>query len=162
MPMDTDRFTGYKPTTLERTHKFEHWTEHDMGIAVDLVLPDAYAVAETEEFELDPKDEILLEEDFGSTKDRKRSQRHAKPISWMRKPDYISTEQTRYQPTTIDKVESKVGFSVFKNLSKTREITKFSMTKITIYFDKLVTFFCEISKIITNLAMTSSNFTRNF
>ena len=114
MPMDTGRFTEYKPTTLERTHKFEHWTEHDLGIAVDLVLPDAYAVAEHEEFELDPKDERLLEEDFGSTTDRKRSQRHAKPISWMRKPDYISTEQTRYQPTTIDKVESKVGFSVFK------------------------------------------------
>ena len=34
----------------------------------------------------------------------------------MRRPDYISTEQTRYQPTTIEKVESKVGFAVRKKM----------------------------------------------
>jgi hypothetical protein len=30
----------------------------------------------------------------------------------MRRPDYISTEQTRYQPTTMEKVESKIGYVV--------------------------------------------------
>lgn len=34
----------------------------------------------------------------------------------MRRPDYISTEQTRYQPTTIEKIESKVGYSVRKKM----------------------------------------------
>ena len=34
----------------------------------------------------------------------------------MRRPDYISTEQTRYQPTTIEKIESKVGFAVRKKM----------------------------------------------
>ena len=63
---------------------------------------------------LPSKDEKLLEEDFGTNTDRKRSQRHAKNISWMRRPDYISTEQTRYQPTTIEKIESRVGFAVRK------------------------------------------------
>ncbi len=37
-------------------------------------------------------------------------------LSWMRKPDYISTEQTRYQPTTIEKIESRVGFAVRKKI----------------------------------------------
>lgn len=57
---------------------------------------------------LDPKDEHLLEEDYSDKTDVKRSQRHAILLSWMRKPDYISTEQTRYQPTTIEQIESKV------------------------------------------------------
>ena len=34
----------------------------------------------------------------------------------MRRPDYISTEQTRFQPTTIEKIESKVGFAVRKKM----------------------------------------------
>ena len=34
----------------------------------------------------------------------------------MRKPDYISTEQTRYQPTTIDKIETDLGFNVKKKM----------------------------------------------
>ena len=42
--------------------------------------------------------------------------RHAKNLSWMRRPDYISTEQTRFQPTTIEKIESKVGFAVRKKM----------------------------------------------
>ena len=36
----------------------------------------------------------------------------------MRRPDYISTEQTRFQPTTIEKVESKVGFAVRKKMDQ--------------------------------------------
>ena len=35
----------------------------------------------------------------------------------MRKPDYISTEQTRYQPTTIEKIESDIGFNVKKKMN---------------------------------------------
>ena len=65
---------------------------------------------------MDPKDDKLLEEDFGGAHDLKRSQRHAKIISWMRRPDYISTEQTRYQPTTMEQVESKIGYVVRKKM----------------------------------------------
>ena len=35
----------------------------------------------------------------------------------MRRPDYISTEQTRYQPTTIEKIESDIGFTVRKKMN---------------------------------------------
>ena len=66
--------------------------------------------------ELNPRDERLLEEDYSDKTDVKRSMRHAKNLSWMRRPDYISTEQTRFQPTTIEKVESKVGFAVRKKM----------------------------------------------
>ena len=115
-PFESSRFVAYKPTSLEKNYKYDLLTEHDLGITVDLVLPDAYAVSNEEDVMLDPKDEKLLEEDFGNVNDRKRSQRHAKILSWMRKPDYISTEQTRYQPTTIEKIESRVGYAVRKKL----------------------------------------------
>lgn len=36
-------------------------------------------------------------------------------MSWLRRTEYISTEQTRFQPQTMDKVEAKVGFSIKKN-----------------------------------------------
>jgi hypothetical protein len=38
-----------------------------------------------EELVLDPKDDKLLEEDFGAANDIKRSQRHAKVISWCQR-----------------------------------------------------------------------------
>ena len=68
---------------------------------------------------LDPKDERLLEDEISDKTDAKRSKQHAKILSWMRRPDYISTEQTRYQPTTIDKIESKVFQSLTKKITCT-------------------------------------------
>lgn len=37
------RFIDYNPTSLESTHRHELLTEHDLGIHVDIILPDAYA-----------------------------------------------------------------------------------------------------------------------
>ena len=122
------RFIDYKPTSLERNYKYEILTEHDLGVAVDLILPDAYAQPNNVEDlvygdQLDPRDEKLLEDELHSVGDTKRSKRHATSLSWMRKPDYISTEQTRYQPTTIDKIESKVGFAIGrKKLGTTQNV----------------------------------------
>uniref|UniRef100_A0A0K2T7M0 RNA polymerase II-associated factor 1 homolog n=1 Tax=Lepeophtheirus salmonis TaxID=72036 RepID=A0A0K2T7M0_LEPSM len=120
-PFESSRFINYNPTSLERNYKYELLTEQDLGVRVDLILPDAFEIpcgAQNEE--LHPKDEKLLEDEMGhlaqGSSDLKRSARHAQVLSWMRRPDYISTEQTRYQPTTIDKVESKIGFVVRKNL----------------------------------------------
>jgi len=36
----------------------------------------------------------------------------------LRRTEYISTEQTRFQPQTIDKVEAKVGYSIKKSLKE--------------------------------------------
>ena len=41
-PFDTQRFISYNPTGLERNYKYELLTEHDLGVHVDLILPEAY------------------------------------------------------------------------------------------------------------------------
>ena len=115
-PFDTQRFISYNPTGLERNYKYELLTEHDLGVAIDLINPEAYACGEYDKPPMDPADEKLLEEELNTVTNTKRSNQHGIALSWMRRPDYISTEQTRYQPTTIDKVESDVGFTIRKKM----------------------------------------------
>lgn len=90
-------------------------TEHDLGVNIDLINKDIYAVEPGAS--LDPADEKLLEEDILTPQDSKRSRHHAKSVSWLRRTEYISTEQTRFQPQTMDKVEAKVGYSIKKSLN---------------------------------------------
>jgi len=116
-PFDSQRFISYNPTGLERGYKYELLTEHDLGVTIDLILPETYDPEEGVSDMLDPSDEKLLEEEFNTIHDKKRTMRHSQPLSWMRKPDYISTEQTRYQPTTIEKIESDIGFNVKKKMN---------------------------------------------
>lgn len=93
-PFDATRFISYKPTTLERNYKYEVLTEHDLGVNIDLIDKDAYN-AEAGAV-LDPADEKLLEEDVLTPQDSVRSRHHARSVSWLRRTEYISTEQTRY------------------------------------------------------------------
>jgi len=116
-PFDTQRFISYNPTGLERNYKYELLTEHDLGVAIDLINPEAYAVNEFDKPPMDPADEKLLEEEVNTVTNKARSNQHSIALSWMRRPDYISTEQTRYQPTTIEKVESDIGFTVRKKMN---------------------------------------------
>ncbi len=116
--------------------QYELLTEHDLGVKVDLILPETYERKDAHdpnhelgEYEayipLDPKDEKLLEEDYMDKTDVKRSKQHSLSLSWMRRPDYISTEQTRYQPATIEKIESKVGFATNRK-NKNKEAAEHS------------------------------------
>lgn len=108
------RFIEYNPTTLERNNKYEVLTEHDLGVEIDLINKDIYIGDPNAQ--LDPADEKLLEEDVLTPQDSKRSRHHAKSVSWLRRTEYISTEQTRFQPqTTSDKVEAKVGHNIKKH-----------------------------------------------
>jgi len=116
-PFDSQRFISYNPTGLERSYKYELLTEHDLGVTIDLILPETYSTDSVFADVLDPADDKLLEEEFNTIHDKKRAMRHSQPLSWMRKPDYISTEQTRYQPTTIEKIESDIGYSVKKKMN---------------------------------------------
>lgn len=109
------RFIQYNPTSLERNYRYEVLTEHDLGVNIDLINKDIYAVEPGAT--LDPGDEKLLEEDILTPQDSKRSRHHAKSVSWLRRTEYISTEQTRFQPQTMDKVEAKVGYSIKKSLN---------------------------------------------
>ncbi|XP_052869222.1 RNA polymerase II-associated factor 1 homolog [Anopheles cruzii] len=113
-PFENDRFIQYKPTSLERNYRYEVLTEHDLGVTIDLINRDLYQIDHTAQ--LDPADEKLLEEDIHTPQDSMRSSRHAKSVSWLRKSEYISTEQTRFNPQTMEKVEAKVGFNVKKSL----------------------------------------------
>lgn len=107
------RFFKYNPTSLERNYKYEVLTEHDLGVNIDLINRETYACEGRDQ--LDPADEKLLEEDILTHQDTKRSRHHAQSVSWLRRTEYISTEQTRFQPQTMDKVEAKVGYSIKKN-----------------------------------------------
>lgn len=92
-------------------------TEHDLGVEIDLINKDTYAGDPNAQ--LDPADEKLLEEDVLTPQDSKRSRHHARSVSWLRRTEYISTESTRFQPQTADKVEAKVGYSIKKNFKVT-------------------------------------------
>lgn len=112
-PFQNDRFVQYNPTSLERNYKYEVLTEHDLGVTIDLINRELY---QSEiHAQLDPADEKLLEEDVHTPQDSMRSRHHAKSVSWLRKSEYISTEQTRFQPQNMEKVEAKVGYNVRKS-----------------------------------------------
>ena len=57
------RFVQYKSTSLEKSYKYELLAEHDLGITIDLIDPEAYAKKPDAQKGLDPADEKLLEED---------------------------------------------------------------------------------------------------
>ncbi|XP_055294950.1 RNA polymerase II-associated factor 1 homolog [Sitodiplosis mosellana] len=112
-PFANDRFVQYNPTSLERNYKYEVLTEHDLGVTIDLINRDLYQSDPNSQ--LDQADEKLLEEEVHTVADSQRSRHHAKSVSWLRKSEYISTEQTRFQPQNNEKVEAKVGFNVRKS-----------------------------------------------
>ncbi|OXA56800.1 RNA polymerase II-associated factor 1 homolog [Folsomia candida] len=115
-PFSSNRFVEYSTTSLEKNFKYDVLSEIDLGVDVELVIPSFYDPPKNANLTLDHKDEKLLEDDNLFHKDKKRSRHHAKSVSWLRRTEYISTEQTRFQPQTIDKVEAKVGYSIKKSL----------------------------------------------
>ena len=48
---------------------------------------------------------------FLPLQDAKRSRHHHVNVSWLRRTEYISTEPTRFQPQTNEKIEATVGFA---------------------------------------------------
>ena len=69
-PSDLSRFIQYNATSLEKNYKYELLAEHDLGIPIDLINPEAYA--NRDELQLDVADEKLLEEDTHAPQDTKR------------------------------------------------------------------------------------------
>lgn len=113
-PFDSNRFVQYNPTSLERNYKYEVLAEHDLGVTIDLINRDLYQADPYAQ--LDPADEKLLEEDVHTPHDSVRSKQHSRSVSWLRKSEYISTEQTRFQPQNLENIEAKVGYNVKKSL----------------------------------------------
>lgn len=115
-PFESNRFVDYKPTTLEKNYKHEMLTEVDLGVNIDLIDPDTYAIDHN--VSLDPDDEKLLEEEPMNLPDKKRTAHHNKNVSWLRRTEYISTEYNRSR-TSNEMVETKVGFNVKKKFQGT-------------------------------------------
>ncbi|CAH3030477.1 unnamed protein product, partial [Porites evermanni] len=69
-PFESNRFVEYKPTSLEKNYKHEMLTEVDLGVNIDLIDPDTYALDPN--VSLDPDDEKLLEEEPINLPDKKR------------------------------------------------------------------------------------------
>ncbi|XP_014296655.1 RNA polymerase II-associated factor 1 homolog [Microplitis demolitor] len=117
-PFKSARFSKYTQSSLERNHKYEFLTDYSMGIEVDLTNVEQYE-SEESEVQLHPDDEKLLEDDYLTLPESKRSINHAKSVSWLRRTEYISTETTRFQPQNADKMEAKVGgFSIKKYIAE--------------------------------------------
>lgn len=81
-PFEANRFVEYNPTSLERNFKYDLLTEHDLGVNIDLINPDAYTIDPTLDIDID--DERLLEEETTAATDSKRSRHHNTPVSWLR------------------------------------------------------------------------------
>ena len=56
---------------------------------------------------MDEADEKLLEEETITGADAKRLEQHNKTVAWLRRNEYISTENTRFQPKVYDSAEQK-------------------------------------------------------
>jgi len=81
-PFEANRFVQYNQTSLESNFKYDLLTEHDLGVTIDLINPDAYAIDPSVPMHVE--DERLIEEETSTTTDSKRSRHHNKPVSWLR------------------------------------------------------------------------------
>lgn len=116
-PFDPNRFVQYNPTSLERNYKHDLLTEVDLGVPIDLILPETYSVDPSTQT-LHEADQKLLEEEVAAAPTSKRAQQHAKSVSWLRRTEYISTEYNRSH-AIAEGAETKVGYSVKKKLQDT-------------------------------------------
>lgn len=114
-PFESTRFIQYKPTSLERSFKYDLLTEHDLGVTIDLINPDTYKI--NPNAYLEPEDEKLLDEESTSFGDQKRSRHNKMNVSWLRKTEYISTEYNRFTQKA-DKSETKVGYNIKKAITE--------------------------------------------
>ena len=107
-PFEPNRFIQYNTTSLESKHKHELMTEVDLGVPINLIDPSIYAQSDLP-YQLDPKDEELLEEETPAPAESKRARQHAKTFSWLRKTEYISSEYARTTHIGAESSENKIG-----------------------------------------------------
>ncbi|CAF0853479.1 unnamed protein product [Adineta ricciae] len=121
-PFSQDRFVRYKPTSLEKNYRWDLLTEHDVGVEIDLITPDAYATTGR----ITEDDERLLEEETATPANLKRSMLNKRSVPWLRKTEYISTEQSTSKPTLkagearSSSVKEKLREESLKYLTKDR------------------------------------------
>lgn len=121
-PLNISRFVEYQTTSLEQNSKHELLTPMNLGVDIDLILPERYAIPANPIH--DPEDEKLINDDEPilpsssakkSVRDKPHSQLHNKVVPWLKKTEYISTEYNRYGASN-EKTETKVGYTLRKNM----------------------------------------------
>uniref|UniRef100_A0AC34PWX4 RNA polymerase II-associated factor 1 homolog n=2 Tax=Panagrolaimus sp. JU765 TaxID=591449 RepID=A0AC34PWX4_9BILA len=115
-----DQFAEYKPTKIEQDYRFELTMERDLDLNVDLNLPEKYV--NRSEFQgesyggealvMDPADQYLVEDETKQVTEKRRAN-HNEVVSWMRKTQYLGSENARYG-SGADRQETKVGYKLFK------------------------------------------------
>lgn len=121
-PLNISRFVEYETTSLEHNLKHELITPTDLGVDIDLILPERYAIPDNPVH--DPDDDRLINDDEPiilstkkSQRDKPHSQLHNKVVPWLKKTEYISTEYNRYGASN-EKTETKVGYNVRKKMKE--------------------------------------------
>lgn len=119
-PLNLNRYVNYETTSLEQNSKHELLTPLDLGVDIDLILPERYAIPDYPVH--DEADERLIHDDEPLTpgtkkspRDKPHSQLHNKVVPWLKKTEYISTEYNRYGASS-EKTETRVGYNVRKNM----------------------------------------------
>lgn len=121
-PLSISRFIDYETTSLEQNSKHELLTPMDLGVDIDLILPERYAIPKNplhdpEDDKLINDDEPLLQLTKKSPRDKPHTQLHNKVVPWLKKTEYISTEYNRYGSNN-EKTETKVGYKIRKNMKE--------------------------------------------
>lgn len=121
-PLDVSRYVDYRTTSLEHNSKHELLTSTDLGVDIDLILPERYAIPDVAVHE--PEDERLINDDEPlsqltkkSPRDKSHSVLHNKVVPWLKKTEYISTEFSRYGASS-EKTETKIGYTVRKSMKE--------------------------------------------
>ncbi|KAI0980162.1 hypothetical protein GJ496_009294 [Pomphorhynchus laevis] len=90
---DNSRFINYKPTSLEKSHKWDIQNDIDLEVSVDLINRQLYKIG-PEPAVLHPDDEKLLEDEPVNRANAHRAELNARIVPWLRKTEYIgSTNQ---------------------------------------------------------------------
>lgn len=121
-PLNINRFVEYETTSLEHDLKHELITPTDLGVDIDLILPEKYAIStnpvhDAEDDRLINDDEPIITSTKKSPRDKPHSQLHNKVVPWLKKTEYISTEYNRYGASN-EKTETKVGYNVRKKMKE--------------------------------------------
>lgn len=121
-PLDVSRYVDYRTTSLEHNSKHELLTSTDLGVDIDLIRPERYAIPENpihdpEDDRLINDDEPLLQATKKSPRDKSHTLLHNKVVPWLKKTEYISTEFSRYGASS-EKTETKIGYTVRKSMKE--------------------------------------------
>ncbi len=91
---------------MERNYKYELLTEHDLGVTIDLILPETYELDMVDGMErLDPADEKLLEEELNPAQEKRRNMKH----SQVSIPKYSVADTNVFGPSGSGSMSQRYG-----------------------------------------------------